>query len=87
MSASEGLEVIVGVKELKTNEAMADQNNSDDSNSEIASVSTATDSVGNYTNSRTYDDLSHNNVKMCEEDNEKKAMRFIDFLGVGVTNS
>lgn len=76
--------VLVGVKEYKTNEAALDQYNSDDSNSEVVSVSTATDSVANYTNSRIQENLK---VKMYEDYDEKKAMRFIDFLGVGVSNS
>lgn len=84
-AAAENLEnnvnkkVLVGVKEYKTNEAAVVQYNSDDSNSEVVSVSTATDS-----NSRIQENLK---VKMYEEDNENKAMRFIDFLGVGVSNS
>lgn len=88
LPATENLEnnvnkkVLVGVKEYKTNEAALDQSNSDDSNSEVVSVSTATDnSVANY---RIQENL---NLKMYEEDVEKKAMRFIDFLGVGVSNS
>ncbi|XP_074369291.1 uncharacterized protein LOC141710631 [Apium graveolens] len=83
LPAAENLEnnvkkkVLVGV-EYKTNEAALDEYNSDDSNSEVVSVSTATDSVANYTNSRIQEKMI-----MYEEDNEKKAMRLIDFLGVG----
>ncbi|KAK1404576.1 hypothetical protein POM88_004181 [Heracleum sosnowskyi] len=90
LSAAENFEnnmnkmVQVGGKEYKTNETVLDQYNSDDSNSEVVSVSNATDSVANYTNSKIHENL---NVKMHEEDVEKNALRFIDFLGVGISNS
>ncbi|XP_063947338.1 uncharacterized protein LOC108218085 [Daucus carota subsp. sativus] len=87
LSAAENVEndankkVLIGAEEFKTN--------SNDSNSDVVSasvlvsVSTATDSIGNYR--RIQNNLSYKDAKMYEQ--EKKAPRFIDFLGVGSTSS
>lgn len=89
LSAAENVEndankkVLVGAEEFKTN--------SNDSNSDVVSasvsvsVSTATDSVGNYR--RIQNNLSFKDAKMYEQDDGKKAPRFIDFLGVGSGSS